>query len=100
MIDFAGKGRKSAFMAVAAVMGLLLFCALSFASGGGEHSAAQESGKLLDLLYRFINFGLLVIILVVVMKKMAVKDVFAKRREEIREKLEELRKDKEDGDGK
>lgn len=98
----AGRLNKSAFEAVAVALGVLLFCALSYASGGGggEHAAAQESGKLLDLLYRFINFALLVIILVVVVKKTSIKDLLANRREEIRRKLEELQKGRDDAESR
>jgi F-type H+-transporting ATPase subunit b len=68
-------------------------------SGGEEHAAghgAHDSGKKMeDLLYRTINFALLVIILFVVVKKTSIKDFFANRREEIKNNFEELNKEKE-----
>jgi F-type H+-transporting ATPase subunit b len=64
-----------------------------FAAGGGE-GAAHDGGQGLDLLYRFLNFALLVIILFVVVKKTPIKDFFSARREEIKRKLEELEKDR------
>ncbi len=67
-------------------------CGLALASGGegGEHG-----GNVADLLYRILNFALLVIILVAVIRKTTIKDFFSHRREEIRQKLESLKRDKE-----
>jgi F-type H+-transporting ATPase subunit b len=64
-----------------------------FAASGGE-AAAHDGGQGLDLLYRFINFALLVIILFVVVRKTPIKDFFANRREEIKRRLEELERDR------
>jgi len=68
-------------------------------SEGGEHGVAHgahDSGKKLeDLVYRAINFALLVIILFVVVRKTSIKDFFANRREEIKNGFEELNKKKE-----
>ena len=68
-------------------------------SGGEEHAAghgAHDSGKKMeDLLYRTINFALLVIILFVVVRKTSIKDFFANRREEIKNNFEELNREKE-----
>ncbi|MFH1350426.1 MAG: ATP synthase F0 subunit B [Pseudomonadota bacterium] len=64
-------------------------------SGQGEGHGGDRSADLLDLLYRFINFTLLVIILVVVIKKSGLKDSLMGRIEEIRQKLENLKKEKE-----
>jgi F-type H+-transporting ATPase subunit b len=64
-------------------------------AGGGEHAGAHDSSKMLvDLLYRGINFTLLVIILVVVLKKVGIKDFFESRREEIRTKMDDLKNEK------
>jgi F-type H+-transporting ATPase subunit b len=72
-----------------------ILVSLAFAGGGGEHAAAHDSGKrLMDLLYRGINFTLLVIILVVVLKKVGIRDFFEARREQIRTKMDDLKNEK------
>ncbi len=71
---------------------------LSFAAGGGE--GADRSGDLRDLLYRFINFALLVIILVWALKKAHVKDFFAARSREIKQRLEDLQREKEEAEAR
>ena len=76
------------------LLGVIVISGLSFASGGGEQSGAHDNGKLLDLLYRGINFALLVIILFVVVRKTAIKDFFEARREEIRKKFQNLNSEK------
>jgi F-type H+-transporting ATPase subunit b len=76
---------------VSVVLGV---CSLSLGSEAGGHGGGHDSGKLLDLLYRFINFALLVIILFVVVRKSAIKDMFAARKEEIRKRLEDLGREK------
>ena len=69
-------------------------------AGEGGHSSGDRSGDLLDLLYRFINFALLVIILFIVLKKTPVKEFLSTRSEEIRQKLEDLRREKEEAETK
>ena len=69
MSFYIRKNGRCALGAVGALIVLLLVCGLAFASGGGEPGGAHDSGKLLDLLYRAINFALLVIILYMVVKK-------------------------------
>ncbi|MFC1891032.1 F0F1 ATP synthase subunit B [Thermodesulfobacteriota bacterium] len=64
------------------------------ASSGGH--GADRSGDYLDLLYRFINFALLVIILFIVVKKTPIKSFLNARSEEIRQKLEDLEREKEE----
>lgn len=73
-----------------AVSAALCGLALASGEGGGEHG-----GNVADLLYRILNFALLVVILVVVIRKTTIKDFFSNRKEEIRQKIESLRKDKE-----
>jgi F-type H+-transporting ATPase subunit b len=63
-----------------------------------EGHSTDRSADLRDLLYRFINFALLVIILAVVIKKTSIKDFFKTRSEEIRRKLEDLQKEKEEAE--
>jgi F-type H+-transporting ATPase subunit b len=91
----AGKA-KSAYTIGCALVSLILLCGLAFASGGGEHGGAHDSGKTLDLLYRFINFALLVIILVVVVKKAGLGRFFSERIEEIRKKFDDLKAEKDE----
>ncbi len=69
-------------------------------SGDGEGHSADRSADLRDLLYRFINFTLLVIILIWALKKANIKSLFSKRIDDIREKLETLKKDKEEAEEK
>lgn len=71
--------------------------------GEGTEEAGHGTDRradFLDLLYRFINFALLVIILGWALKRADIKSLFAKRTEEIREKLENLRRDKEEAERK
>jgi F-type H+-transporting ATPase subunit b len=75
---------------VAAVIVLLSSFALASEGGGADRSA-----DLLDLLYRWINFALLVIILVVVLRKVPIKEYFSSRIERIQKELEDLKKQKE-----
>lgn len=91
---YSRKNGRCALGAVGALLVLLLVCGLALASGGGEPGGAHDSDKLLDLLYRAINFALLVIILYVVLKKTSIKDFFANRRAEIKNNFEELNKKK------
>jgi len=90
MITFeTGRGR-SLFIAVCTVMISSAFCGLAFAAEGGH-----GGGDVTNLLYRILNFTLMVIILVVVIRKTTIKDFFSNRKEEIRQKLESLKSDKE-----
>jgi len=67
--------------------------------GGDEGDHGQDrSGDLRDLLYRFINFALLVIILFIVIKKTGVKDLLSSRSDEIRQRMEDLKKEKEEAE--
>lgn len=73
------------------------------AAESGEHGdghSADRTADLIDLAKRYLNFILLVIILVIVFKKAKVMDFFSTRSEEIRQKLEDLQKDKEDAERK
>jgi F-type H+-transporting ATPase subunit b len=79
--------------------GVLFFCGLSLAAGDAAHGG-DRSDDLKDLLYRIINFSLLVIILFVVLRKVGIKQFFASRGEEIQKKLEELKKNKEEAERK
>ena len=86
-----------AHMIVLAVLAVIAIMPDGFALAAG---GADRSADLKDLLYRFMNFALLVIILVWAIKKANVKALFAARTEEIKEKLEQLKKDKEESESK
>ena len=79
--------------------GMLLFCGLALAAGDAAHGG-DRSDDLRDLLYRIINFSLVVIILFVVLRKVGIKRFFESRGEEIQKKLEELNKNKADAERK
>jgi len=66
----------------------------------GEGHGADRSADLRDLLYRFINFALLVIILIWALKKADIKSLFSKRIEDIREKLESMKRDRKEAEEK
>ena len=92
MIGLEKAKGKSLLMAACTLVISVAFCGLAFASGGegGEHG-----GSVTDLLYRILNFVLMVIVLVVVIRKTTIKAFFSNRKEEIRQKLESLKKEKE-----
>jgi F-type H+-transporting ATPase subunit b len=72
------------------------------ASESGKEGAQEgdRSADLLDLLYRFIAFTVLVIILVYGIRKAKVMDYLSLRSDEIRKKLEDLKKAKETAESK
>ncbi len=93
-----GAWNKIALLAAFLTFSGLVFCGLALAAGG--HGGGDRTGDLLDLLYRFINFALLVIILFVVLRKVGIKKLFAARGEEIARRLDELRKAKDEAERK
>lgn len=58
----------------------------------------DRNGDLTDLLYRFINFTLLVIILFIFIKKSKLMDHLSSRSEEIRQRLSDLEREKEEAE--
>ena len=87
------KNRKGRLFAVGCfAAGGVLLSSVALAAGGG---GADRSGDLLDLLYRFINFALLVIILFIVLKRIPIKEYFTSRIEGIKKELEDLKKQRE-----
>lgn len=92
----------------------LFFNGMAFASGDdhasspeavgegvhGEAHGADRSADLMDLLSRFVNFTVLVIVLVVVVKKFRVKDMLTARIDEIRQRLDDLKREKEETESK
>ena len=69
-------------------------------AAGGGHETTDRSADLWDLLWRIVNFTLLVIILVWALKRAGVKKFFTARTEEIRLKLEDLKRQKEESEKK
>jgi F-type H+-transporting ATPase subunit b len=97
------KGPDRAAKWIGLVVAALVVCALFVGvavGSGGETLGHDRSADLRDLLYRFINFGLMVIILFVVFKKAGVKQYFTSRSEAIKRKFEELKKGKEEAERK
>jgi F-type H+-transporting ATPase subunit b len=86
---------------LAAVL-IFVFCGVALAAGehSGAHGAADRSGDLKDLLYRFINFALLVIILAWALKKVGIREFFSTRSAEIKQRLEDLKKGKQEAEEK
>ena len=79
----------------------------SAVAGHGEGAAAEshgdahhDEGAMLDLLARFINFALLVIILAVVLKKSNALGFFSDRVTEIKNRMEQLQREKEEAEAK
>jgi F-type H+-transporting ATPase subunit b len=86
------NSKKLSFAALGLAAGIVLLASYALASEGG---GADRSADLLDLLYRWINFALLVIILVVVLRKVPIKEYFSSRIQRIQKELEDLKTQKE-----
>jgi F-type H+-transporting ATPase subunit b len=99
MIRFSDRKRKWALArgsALSALIVLFVLCTSAFAAGGGgEQGGVHDGSKVLDLLYRVLNFAALVIILYIVIRKTAVKDFLSARRAEIEKRLADLKGDRE-----
>jgi F-type H+-transporting ATPase subunit b len=92
------KNRKRLLFAVGCfAAGSVLLSSFALAAGGG---GADRSADLLDLLYRWINFALLVIILYVVLRRVPIKEYFSSRIEGIKKELEDLKNQKETAEAK
>ncbi|MCP4682403.1 MAG: ATP synthase F0 subunit B [Desulfobacterales bacterium] len=94
MIGLKGRNKRYALIAVCVLISLFFVCAPVFGSGGGGHGGADDGELMWNLLYRGINFALLVIILFIVIKKTSIKDFFSDRREEIAKNFTDLKADK------
>jgi F-type H+-transporting ATPase subunit b len=90
--------KRASCVGVLSLIFCALLCGVAFAAGG--HGGPDRSGDLLDLLYRFINFALLIIILFWALRKAGIKGFFTARSEEIRQKLDDLRRGKEEAEKK
>ncbi|MDY6971611.1 MAG: ATP synthase F0 subunit B [Thermodesulfobacteriota bacterium] len=100
MNGLGGGKNRSALIFGCALISLVLICGLALASGGGEQGGAHDNEKLLDLLARCINFALLVIILVVVVKKTGITGFFGARIQEIRKRFDDLKAEKDAVEGR
>jgi len=98
MINLKSGKWNAAVLAACSIFGVLLLFGLALASEGSGHEAAQGGGEMADFLYRCINFVLLLVVLFVAIRKTAIKDFFAGRREGIRKRFEELRHGKEEAE--
>ena len=92
METYPKNGRRHFLAGLCITAGSVLLSSVALASEGG---GADRSGDLLDLLYRFINFALLVIILFIVLKRIPIKEYFTSRVEGIKKELEDLKKQRE-----
>ena len=72
----------------------------SEAEGHSEGHSTDRSADLIDLGYRFMSFTVLIIVLVVVFRKVKILDYFSTRSEEIKKKLEDLKRDKDEAERK
>ena len=96
MICFDNRKVRTLASAGLTLVIMLAFCGIALASGGeGGH---DSGGQVANLMYRLLNFALMVIILVVVLKKVNIGEFFARRKEGIREKLENLQKEKDEAE--
>ena len=89
---------KAAFFLVFLLTISLLLSGGALAAGGQE--GADRSGDLIDLGKRFLNFALLLIILFWAVKKSGIKGFFSARSREIGQRLEDLKREKEEAEGK
>ncbi|RPI74905.1 MAG: hypothetical protein EHM45_16655 [Desulfobacteraceae bacterium] len=72
------------------LISLFVFYAPVFA--GGAEAEGGTSGEITDLIKRILNFTLLLVVLIVVVKKAGLKNFFSARTEEIRQRLTEMKK--------
>ena len=90
MIGLRSKKGKTILIVGSTLLFMITLCGAVFASGG----ESADHDQMLNLLYRLLNFALLVIILVVIVKKTSMLRFFGERRDEIKKKLEELTKER------
>ncbi|UCG79416.1 MAG: F0F1 ATP synthase subunit B [Nitrospirota bacterium] len=74
---------KKIFIYVLAVLSIIVFCGLSYASSGGGHETSM-----MDWVWRFVNFGILVAVLVIFLGK-PMKEYFKQRTELIERSIKE-----------
>ena len=91
MIRFTSKKGQIFLIVGMALLFAIILSGFAFASGGGS---GESHDQMLNLFYRILNFTLLVVILVVVIKKTSMLRFFGERRDEIKKKLEALTKER------
>jgi F-type H+-transporting ATPase subunit b len=95
MESYPKRGRRILFSAGCFASTTVMLSSFALAAGGADRSA-----DLLDLLYRFINFALLVIILFLVLRKVPLKEYFSSRIEGIKKELEDLKRQRQAAEAK
>ncbi len=65
-------------------------------SGHEASHSSDRRGDYLDLLYRFINSGVLIVILIIVYRKARISYYFSARSEEIAKRMADLKRDKDE----
>lgn len=98
MIGMKNGKKGFAWLTACSLLAVLLSFGFAMAAEGGGNGGAPETGQITDLLYRTVNFVLLVVILFFAIRKTAIKDFFSGRREGIRKRFEELKRGKEDAE--
>lgn len=89
----SGKGKRTCLVLLFSFVLLICCVDVSWAASDGD-------GALWDLLARFINFALLVIILAVVLKKSNALGFFPNRVDDINKRMEQLRREKEEAEAR
>jgi len=117
-----GKGLKSAGLLISAFFIFFLLAGIGFSptgldtaraaehgeaveghgaeEAGAAHGGHEDSGALMDLLARFINFALLVIILALVLKKSNAFGFFSDRVEDIKKKMDRLQSERDEAEAR
>ena len=92
METYRVNSRRLSLAALGLAAAIVFLASYALASEGG---GADRRADLLDLLYRWINFALMVIILVVVLRKVPIKEYFSSRIQRIQKELEDLKMQRE-----
>ena len=76
MIQFFNRSRKNSLFVITTFLLLVFIFLIPFeiVLASSEATGGDRSGDLWDLLFRFVNFALLIIILVWALKKANIKD--------------------------
>ena len=95
-----GTIHRRTWIYLAVLVSTLFLLGAADISLAADTHGGEDSGALMDLLARFINFALLVIILAVVLKKSNAFGFFGDRVEEIKKRMERLQREKEEAETK
>lgn len=90
---------KWALVASCVFFSVIIVCAIAIASEGAA-DGGHDSIRLQDLVYRCLNFALLIIVLFIVVKKTNIGGFFSARREDIKKNLDDLKRKKEEADAR